>query len=371
MNLLIGDITVTSLEELRKTIRERQDDYRFVTKIVDLFVDGDLEDFVKTCHNAEKYAELLSAIDKGYIYDSELFKQIAEAFEIVAGVIQPNLTENYEFIGLRWDKFGNSDGFVNRESYCPETKKQDVFVGLKVKNPIMENIGLTMQIRDINRNVIRTIQSESCSLRVDKNSIVGIRFHVDAADFAQYRNVEIKQNEQTIHSFCTYPSSIRIKVRNVWFSMNSFWGRYEGQIPFLLWFALMPKTTTYRDERYTFYDVELREISGGSDYERTELVNQCVNRLRNFTGLKITLKRPISEKEREVAEWCGTINHYFNPNYEKSNIYINLSFDDYKEALIENNDCFIISDSRMGIIANDVQITSERCKSFIKEMLNN
>lgn len=372
MKLYIGNVAITNLEDLNKIIQEKKDDYGFVTKIIDLFVDGDLEEFLRTCQNTEKHIELLGEIDKNVDSDTELFQQIAKAFSIEADSVQPNLLENLEFVGLQWKKFDKSSDFIIRNEYDAETKEQDVFAGLKVKKPIMESIGLTMQIKDVNQKIIHTIQSENCSLNVDKDSIVSVRFHINAEDFVHYRNVEIKQKERTIHSFCTYPTSIRIKVKNVWFSMehSSFYD-YEGRVPFLLWFVLMPKTT-FRDERYVFYDVTLNEVIGCSNYEKNELVEQCINRLRNFTGLEITLKREISEEEREVAKNLCFSKMFFDPNDGESTINIKLSSEDYKKAIIENNDSFIMSDSGRGIIKNDLQITDgNEIKSFIKEMLNN
>ena len=70
MNLSVGNITITSLEDLKKTFREKHDDYSFVTEIIDLFVDGDLEEYLKTCNSqdANNYLELLSIFKINIFY---------------------------------------------------------------------------------------------------------------------------------------------------------------------------------------------------------------------------------------------------------------------------------------------------------------
>lgn len=372
MVLIIDNQRINNIEELIKSIRERHEDYGFIKKLNDLFVDGELEEYIRTCDckDANRYIELLRTIDKGIRSDSVLFRKIADVFELSTDPIRLDLRENFEYIGLQWEKYGDNNDFIIREEYYPEVKEQDIYVGLKVKSPVMESVNLSMKIKDYSHGEIRTLQSDSCMLNINKNSVAKIRFHANSSDFEQYRIVELYYNDIRIHSFATYPSRIGIRVKNIWFSMHAWCGeRYEACVPFLLWFVLMPKTT-YRDERYVFYDIKLEEMLFSS-YDKDRMVNQCIYRLRNHTGLNITLKTEIPEAELEIAKWCGTTDHFYNPNDEQSSIYINLSLEDYKQALKDGNDCFVMPDSRMGIFENGTPITNpQEIALRVRRMLN-
>ena len=124
----------------------------------------------------------------------------------------------------------------------------------------------------------------------------------------------------------------------------------------------MPKNTTNRDGRYSFDDVKMEDIlytSGlnfGSELrERVKLVEQCVNRLRNHTGLNIQLKTK-DDRPAKIAEWVGG-KFYFDSNDLRTSIYICLSVEDYRNALKEHNDCFIFPSSKIGLMIDNRTIT--------------
>lgn len=368
MVLIIDNQKINNIEELIKSIRERHEDYGFIKKLNDLFVDGDLEDFIKTCQNSDvnRYIDLLSNIDKSTQSDRELFQQIANVFNLSIEPIVPDFSHCFEFVGVQWDDGSNT--FDSSEVFWLDTKPEKehtIKVGLRIKSSVMESIELSLQIKDIHNEIVKTYLSEPTTLNNNENSITGVKFKIKPDDFTQFRTVDIVYRNKTLHSIRCYPSTISIKVKDViWFSMNNHGGKYECRIPFLLWFVMMPKTTN-RDARYSFDDVKIEDIlyTSGINYgselhERVKMVEQCINRLRNHTGLNIQLKTD-DDRPAAIAKWVGG-KFYFDPNDASSSIYIYLSVEDYINAMKENNDCFVFPWSKIGMMVGDSIVTNPK-----------
>lgn len=237
-----------------------------------------------------------------------------------------NLINHFIIVGFSREK----SEIIQDKHIVYAIDEDDVFnINIKVTMPINEAVIFDVIFQDVNGDAVFNLKSSSSSLLSEENEIVKVPFSLPAGTLSSYNVAILKYNNEEVFRIDFVPSVISVKIDNHWFNMRMSWTSgyyYNSPIKFLTWWMLMPNTT-HRDIRYMSYNIELREIKGWDNQEKSARVSQFISVLRSKSNVNISL----ATTDRSPASF--PVNYYFNPDDIKTNIYVELSARDYIDAI--------------------------------------
>ncbi|MBR5237692.1 MAG: hypothetical protein IKV26_03165 [Paludibacteraceae bacterium] len=265
----------------------------------------------------------------------------------------------------------NSENYLTENISYSQDKNNEYDINLKVLKSNSNNETLLFDIifYDYTGQKNLELKFERIISSVEE-SIIKVPFTIPTGSLHGYNKAVFKCNNIEFLNINFLPRVISVRFDNCWFNMFLGLGDYyKACITFLPWWMLMPNTTR-RDIRYICYNIELDEINGRCLGEKILKVKDFISVLKQKTQLNISLaeldRTPIDRRVFD-SDFC------FKYDDEHSNIYLELSINDYKEALILNNlslqKTYI---KECGILDNNGDpMAFEDMKKYVKDMLQN
>ena len=260
-----------------------------------------------------------------------------------------DLKNHFTILGI-----STKDSTSSQNSYISyQSKEDETFnINLKVTMPINESVTFDVCFQDVNSETVFILKTMSSSLLIEENENIKVPFTLPAGIIAGYNNAIVKYNNIEVYHIDFIPSVISVKIDNSWFNMRLQFGYYNACITFLPWWMLMPNSTS-KDVRYTNWHMKLDCVSGINLQEKCSKVKEFIIKLKNKTNANITLAT-----SRRSPEWldkhCGTMDFYFDENNEDTNIYVEMSINDYMRSIKSNNSSLTEAyPTRHGILSAD------------------
>lgn len=279
-----------------------------------------------------------------------------------------NLRNHFTILGVTiGDNVTIENSYI---SYSSETEADvTCYINLKVTMPINETVIFDICFQDSNGETVLNSKSSSNTLLVEENEILKVPFTLPSAKLSGYNIAIIKYNDNELLCLDLVPDVISVKIDNSWFNMRLSWGYYNACLTFLPWWILMPNTTS-RDVRYTNWYIKLDEVAGISLQEKCIKVNDFITRLKSKSNANINLAT-----SRRSPEWldkhCGTSDFYFDTSNVHTNIYVELSINDYLKSIKSKNSSLVAAfNKRHGILTKDgIPMSESEMIQYINSML--
>ncbi len=277
-----------------------------------------------------------------------------------------NLRNHFIIQGVSRDKQKK----VQNDYIMYVANEEEVFnINLKVTMPINESAIFDVYFQDVNADTVFNLKSLSVSLLAKENEIVEVPFTLPAGILSGYNTAIIKYNNMEVFHIDFVPSVISIIVDNSWFNMELSWGYYNACLTYLPWWMLMPNTTS-KDVRYINWNIKLEHVAGISLQEKCLKVNDFITKLKRKSNANINLATIRRSPEWLDKHW-GTSDFYFDKTSEDTNIYVEMSINDYLKSIKSKNSSLAAAfDKRHGILANDGSPMSEdEMLKYVNEIL--
>lgn len=207
----------------------------------------------------------------------------------------------------------------------------DYNISLKVYTPVNTSVVFDICFYDSSNVEVAALKSSSVSLSASE-TILKVPFKLPAGLLNGYYTACIKYHNVEMFRLDLVPDVISVRVDDSWFNMRLGAGDYyKDALCFLTWWMLMPNTTS-RGTQYMNQDVKLEEVAGYGTEAKCLKVEQCIANLKTKTGAAFSLAR-FNRTPAHIAKYTGTSDFYFRPQDEDTNIYVELSVNDYIKAV--------------------------------------